>query len=58
MPYDNEDDIYGGPDDTTPQEDNEGADDGEYPQEDTGHYYGGYRTYRNGTCREDFGSDR
>jgi hypothetical protein len=25
---------------------------------DTGTYSGGYRTFRNGTCREDFGSDR
>ena len=25
---------------------------------DTGHYYGGYRTFRNGTEREDFGGDR
>jgi hypothetical protein len=30
----------------------------EQESEDTGRYEGGYRTFRDGTCREDFGGDR
>lgn len=57
-PVENEDDDNDVIDEETGWGQDTGDDDDEYPTRDTGSYRNGYRTFRNGTEREDFGSDR